>query len=100
MLWLWLLLVLACINLLDVCGGILLDHYAGLYCRYYQQYNSQNRQRPGERNQSVGLLLELLSQVLLFFGHSAENINTLNKPIRLSRQFARGLFRLVRNTNI
>src|SRR5437868_2027134 len=96
----WGLLALAALNSLDVCLGILLEHYAGLYYRYCQKRHREQNYDPGKQDQLSGLALQLLRQFFLFLGNRNKCGYVLHKPIRLSGQFISGFLCLIRNPNV
>jgi hypothetical protein len=52
------LLALACLNMLDVCLGIRLEHYLGLYHRDCKQRKRETHQAPREANKLVRLAIQ------------------------------------------
>ena len=83
------LLVLACLNLWDVCFGILLEHYLGRFQRYHKQRYGENYQCPSKPNKFVRLSFQSRRIIFLLVGDDDERGNLTDKPIRLSGKIFR-----------
>jgi hypothetical protein len=59
---------LACLNLWDVCFGILFELYLALYQRHHKQHNGENYQCPSKANKFVRLASDFAAR---FFCSSA-----------------------------
>jgi hypothetical protein len=54
------LLALACLNLMDVCLGILFEHYYDRYCGRQERRDGEKRNRPSKVNKGNNILDSLL----------------------------------------
>src|SRR5690349_8584204 len=72
-------LVLACLNMLRVCVGILFEHYRGLYKSKRQERNRHSNQPPSKINKPAGLIRKIFGLFPSLYGKLLLRIRNLCK---------------------
>ena len=96
----WFIVLLAALNALDACAGMLVTLCVERYeflCNKRQSQSSKNQSQP---NKFVRLLFKGLGKAALFFRYGSERNDLRNQPTRFSMQLIRGSCRFLSDANL